>query len=84
MLLLRDMGGLVLNSQLGVLLVLSPDFDLGQVEHRLNDHGKLNVLLGLHSGPHVPSCSFFYVPKTRFWSTKFLQELVRFLLLLML
>lgn len=67
-----------LNSQLSVLLVLSLDFDLGQAENGLNDHRTLNVLLDLQSIPHVPSFSFFYVPKTRFWTTKFFQELTRF------
>ena len=71
-------------SQLSRLLVPSPNFDLGQVEHGLNDRGKLNVLLGLHSGLHVPSFSFFCVPKTTFWSTKFFHRLTIFLLLLTL
>lgn len=81
MLFVRDMDGLVFNSQLVMFPVLSPDFDLGQVEHGLNDHRKLNVLLGLHSSLHVP---FFSIPKMRFWSTELFQELTRFLLLLML
>lgn len=59
-------------TQFGMLLVLRPDLGQGQVERSLNDHGKLNVLLGLHSSPQVPS--FFYVPKTGFWSTKFFKE----------
>lgn len=56
-LLVRDMKGLVLNSQLSVLLLLSADFGLGQVEHGQSAHRNLSVLLC--SALHIPSLLFF-------------------------
>lgn len=53
MLLVRDMKGLVPNSQLSILLLLSADFDLGQVEHGQSAHRNLSVLLC--SALHIPS-----------------------------
>lgn len=53
LLLVRDMKGLVPNFQLSILLLLSADFDLGQVEHGQSAHRDLSVLLC--SALHIPS-----------------------------
>lgn len=74
------MGGLL--SQLSMLVVLSPDFDLGQMEHGLNGHRKFNVLLGQHGSLYIPYFLFFYVPNTKFLNTKLFQKLPSSLLVL--